>query len=92
MAATPQLGVLGLEGMNTDGAVPGLNRNNVYRLPVVISPLPVLAAFDDLAANLRSKIFANETQAQILATLRDTLLPRLISGQLRLPEAEAPTD
>ena len=24
-----------------------------------------------------------------LATLRDTLLPRLISGQLRLPEAEA---
>lgn len=26
-------------------------------------------------------------QAQTLATLRDTLLPRLISGQLRLPEA-----
>jgi hypothetical protein len=52
-----------------------LDRNNVYRLPVVIPPLPVLAAFDDLAANLRSKIFANETQAQILATLRDTLLP-----------------
>ena len=27
--------------------------------------------------------------AQSLATLRDTLLPRLISGQLRLPDAEA---
>jgi type I restriction enzyme S subunit len=27
--------------------------------------------------------------AQTLATLRDTLLPRLISGRLRLPEAEA---
>ncbi|CAK0774412.1 hypothetical protein CCP3SC15_40004 [Gammaproteobacteria bacterium] len=26
---------------------------------------------------------------QCLSTLRDTLLPRLISGQLRLPEAEA---
>ena len=84
-----QLRVLGLEGMNTDGAVPGLNRNNVYRLAVVIPPPPVLAAFDELAANLRSKIFANETEAQTLATLRDTLLPRLISGQLRLPEAEA---
>ena len=82
-----QLRVLGLEGMNTDGAVPGLNRNNVYRLAVVIPPPPVFAAFDDLATNLRSKIFANETQAQTLATLRDTLLPRLISGQLRLPEA-----
>ena len=31
----------------------------------------------------------NEQQAQTLSTLRDTLLPRLISGQLRLPEAEA---
>ena len=31
----------------------------------------------------------NDQQAQTLATLRDTLLPRLISGQLRLPEAEA---
>ena len=82
-----QLRILGLEGMNTDGAVPGLNRNNVYRLAVVIPPPPVFAAFDDLATNLRSKIFANETQAHTLTTLRDTLLPRLISGQLRLPEA-----
>ena len=84
-----QLRVLGLEGMNTDGAVPGLNRNNVYRLAVVIPPPSVLAAFDDLAANLRSKIFANEMQSQTLTTLRDTLLPRLISGQLRLPEVVA---
>jgi hypothetical protein len=29
--------------------------------------------------------------AQTLVTLRDTLLPRLISGQLRLPHAEALT-
>ena len=39
-------------------------------------------------AMLDAKI-ANELQAQTLATLRDTLLPRLISGQLRLPEAQA---
>jgi len=31
----------------------------------------------------------NQLQAQTLTQLRDTLLPRLISGQLRLPEAEA---
>jgi type I restriction enzyme S subunit len=30
----------------------------------------------------------NELQAQTLSSLRDTLLPRLISGQLRLPDAE----
>jgi type I restriction enzyme, S subunit len=84
-----QLRLLGLEGMNTDGAVPGLNRNNVYRLAVVIPPPPVISAFEEVAASLRSKIFTNEQQAQTLATLRDTLLPRLISGQLRLPEVVA---
>ena len=44
----------------------------------------VLVAF---AAFVRPMIDRMQlTQAQTLATLRDTLLPRLISGQLRLPE------
>jgi type I restriction enzyme S subunit len=34
------------------------------------------------------RIKENLIQARTLATLRDTLLPRLISGQLRLPDAE----
>ena len=38
---------------------------------------------------IQRSIAANHQSAQTLATLRDTLLPRLISGQLRLPEAEA---
>ena len=74
--------------MNTDGAVPGLNRNNAYRLQVVIPSAPALQAFDEIVAVVHEKIFANSRQAQTLTQLRDTLLPRLISGQLRLPEAE----
>lgn len=38
-----------------------------------------------LSRNLR----LNREHAKTLATLRDTLLPRLISGQIRLPEAQA---
>ena len=34
----------------------------------------------------------NTEKAMTLSTLRDTLLPRLISGQLRLPEAQAATE
>ncbi|WP_104099109.1 restriction endonuclease subunit S [Stutzerimonas kunmingensis] len=83
------LKTLGLEDMNTDGAVPGLNRGNAYRLPVVIPDTSVLNAFNEITAALRVTMFANEQQAQTLTQLRDTLLPRLISGQLRLPEAEA---
>ncbi len=83
------LQTLGLHDMNTDGAVPGLNRNNVYRLPVAIPSDAVFNAFDETAAAIRETIFTNNQQAQTLAALRDTLLPRLISGQLRLPDAEA---
>lgn len=86
------LKTLGLEGMNTDGAVPGLNRNNVYRLPVVVAPKSVLESFDEIVFSLREKIFSNNQLAQTLTQLRDTLLPRLISGQLRLPEATAATE
>ncbi|WP_298209332.1 restriction endonuclease subunit S [Acidovorax sp.] len=85
------LKTLGLHDMNTDAAVPGLNRENVYRLLVSDAPAEVLAAFDAYASALRDTINHNEAQAQTLSTLRDTLLPRLISGQLRLAEAQAPT-
>ena len=78
------LKTLGLDSMNTDAAVPGLNRENVYRLLVKEPPESVLAAFDSVASVLRQSMDENEKRAQTLATLRDTLLPRLISGQLRL--------
>ena len=83
------LKTLGLHDMNTDAAVPGLNRENVYRLLVPDAPANVLAAFDASANALRNSIDHNEAQAQTISTLRDTLLPRLISGQLRLPETSA---
>lgn len=56
---------------------------------VVIPSDSVLLAFNEIAASVHNRIRGNSEQAQTLATLRDTLLPRLISGQLRLPEAEA---
>ncbi|BBN88195.1 hypothetical protein AZSP09_12180 [Azospira sp. I09] len=56
-------------------------------LPGIIPSGDVIAAFDSVANGLLARLKANRQQAQTLATLRDTLLPRLISGQLRLPEA-----
>jgi type I restriction enzyme S subunit len=82
------LATLGLESMNTDAAVPGLNRENVYRLLVTEPPENVLTAFNSVASVLRMSMDANHQQAETLTTLRDTLLPRLISGQLRLPDAQ----
>ena len=78
------LKTLRLDSMNTDAAVPGLNRENVYRLLVIEPPENVLAAFDSVTSVLRQSMDENEAQAQTLATVRDTLLPRLISGRLGL--------
>ena len=46
----------------------------------------VIAGFENSVEALMLRIRENLLQAQTLATLRDTLLPRLISGQLRLNE------
>ena len=46
----------------------------------------VMLAFAEVVAPIQKSIAANHQTAQTLATLRDTLLPRLISGALRLPE------
>lgn len=83
---------LGLESMNTDAAVPGLNRENAYRLELIRPAPEALRAFDDLGSSLRATMRCNDERAALLACLRDTLLPRLISGKLRLPEAQAQLD
>ena len=55
-------------------------------IPALVPPPEIVQAFVDVAGVLFERLIENEKQAQTLATLRDTLLPRLISGALRLPE------
>ena len=54
---------------------------------MVVPPAKLCQAFDGIAEDLRTKIEGSVDRAETLAQLRDTLLPRLISGKLRLPEA-----
>ncbi|WP_197490340.1 restriction endonuclease subunit S [Halothiobacillus diazotrophicus] len=86
------LQTLGLDRMNTDAAVPGLNRNNVYRLPVAWSPDELRQAFDRVAEPLRDRLFANKQESQALENIRETLLPKLLSGELRVPQDEKMTE
>ena len=79
------LQTLGLDRMNTDAAVPGLNRNNVYRLPVAWSPDGLRQAFDRVAKPLRDRLFAHKQESKTLEDIREALLPKLLSGELRVP-------
>ena len=58
------------------------------RYPVAVPTAQIAEAFGQVVSALQRRIAANHASSQTLATLRDTLLPRLISGQLRLPDAE----
>jgi type I restriction enzyme S subunit len=61
------------------------------QIPRIVVPSAKLCrAFEAIAVDLRRKIEDGVDRAETLAQLRDTLLPRLISGKLRLPEAESP--
>jgi type I restriction enzyme S subunit len=59
------------------------------RMTIEIPPPAVQRRFSDVADDLVSRIGVHRRHADVLAAIRDTLLPRLISGKLRLPEAEA---
>jgi type I restriction enzyme S subunit len=58
-------------------------------IEIVLPPITVVDAFMATAETLFDRLVENEKQIRSLSDLRDTLLPRLISGQLRLPEAVA---
>lgn len=96
-AATPcfayeLLRLLDFKSFNAGSAVPTLNRNHIHGLAYLVPSRASVEAFEGVASMLHQRVKTNEQQAQTLSTLRDTLLPRLISGQLRLPEAQALVD
>jgi type I restriction enzyme S subunit len=57
-------------------------------MELVVAPPQVVSEFDSIGKPLLDRIAENEKTRRQLAEIRDTLLPRLISGKLRLPEAE----
>ncbi len=78
--------------LNNDAAVPGLNRNQAYALPLLLPDKEVLASFESRCGMLLSLARLLNKKNANLRTTRDLLLPKLISGELdvsALPEPEA---
>jgi type I restriction enzyme, S subunit len=65
-----------------------ISKGNFRPLPVVVPSDPVLRTFDAIAKPLYERIAKNERESRTLAQTRDLLLPRLMSGELRVAEAE----
>jgi type I restriction enzyme S subunit len=64
-----------------------IQRGHLTAAKVLIPPRPMLDAMTRIIAPLIEHIIANRIQSRTLSTLRDTLLPKLLSGELRILEA-----
>lgn len=65
-----------------------LSRERLRRLPLVVPPAPLQDRFHTAAADFRLLVAKNERQSETLVSLRDLLLPKLLSGEIRVRDAE----
>ena len=72
----------------TGGAQQHINKGNIQDAPLLLPSQNLLDTFKDLCTPSFDKISLNCFESQTLAKLRDVLLPKLISGELRIPQAE----
>ena len=65
-----------------------VSQGNLKRVPFVLPTREVCERFTQRAAHLFARLRCNTEESRTLAALRDALLPKLISGEVRVPEAE----
>lgn len=75
---------LGLSGMNSDSAVPGLNRSRALAVPISLPAPEAIAAFTERARPLFALRDQLSRENQALSATRDYVLPRLLDGRLRV--------
>ena len=76
-----------LPSISADSAVPGLNRNLAYMNRLLAPEKTVSAVFDQFVSTIFSRRHRLEEESRALAAQRDALLPKLVSGEVRVPEA-----
>ncbi len=76
------LKALNFEELNSDSAVPGLNRDIALSSEISIPPIERIHSFSRLCEPWFKKIKSNVAQIKTLIQLRDTLLPKLMSGEI----------
>ena len=69
-------------------ALPYFNASDVAEIEYTAAPSQIVKAFNFQAKPLMDKVEHNARERVILTELRDSLLPKLISGELRVPDAE----
>ncbi|MFC2172118.1 restriction endonuclease subunit S [Acidobacteriota bacterium] len=75
--------------MNADGcAYPAVRPDRFAGSDILVPSRAVLEQFERIVSPMRDRIAANMRESEVLAAVRDTLLPKLIAGEIRIKDAE----
>ena len=73
-----------VQSIVTGAVQPKISQANLNKVPVIIPSEAELLAFDSIVKPIFAQIRNLRTENKRLATVRDTLLPRLMSGELEV--------
>ena len=77
-----------LASMNAGSAVPSMTTDILNNMPIIAPPIEVLKQFNNICNVYFSRIHQNNIENANLAKQRDTLLPKLMSGELKINEID----
>lgn len=73
-----------LKSLISGSAVPGINRNIIYPNRIVLPLTDIINNFDKVISSIFLKIYKNKLENQKLISLRDLILPKLMSGEIKV--------
>jgi type I restriction enzyme, S subunit len=74
-----------INNSTSSGGQANISPDLIKNTHVLIPPISQITEFTKITSETRKKIWENNNQTETLTQLRDTLLPQLISGKVRLP-------
>ena len=77
-----------VQSYKTGTTVSHLGKSDIDRFRVVSPPLDVILSFSDIVNSMKEEVVTRAKESLRLSTLRDTLLPKLMSGQIKINEIE----
>lgn len=73
-----------VQAESRSGTFPQITFDSISHLPIVLPPIEIQEAFQRAVGKMDAQIKVNKQQSRTLATLRNTLLPKLLSGELNV--------
>ncbi len=77
-----------LMGLNAGASREAVTKAHIESVPVLKPGKSLLTEFNSLTLPMFNRVHEHSAANRSLSSLRDTLLPKLLSGELRVPEAE----